>query len=525
MKTLLMNRDRAFDPEPELPPNAEALAGDLELQSLLDAMADGDQFLFDVARKAIYNGLDRPEDIAYRQDALKDALREPSAVRAIYALTLDVEDAVRRVRIGLLTDSPESVLRQARETLEACFDLLPQLRVLAEENISKFHSDAFTNLFAELQHQLDDDYLETVRDHLERLRFPDGVSMTARLGKGNRGIDYVLREPRHQGLLERIGIHRSSLSFHLDPRDQAGSVTLRNLRDRGLVRVADALAQSAKHVVGFFSRLRSEIGFYVACVNLHDSISGLGAGVCFPEALPPGHPELSCEGLYDIALSLSSGQRVVGNDVEADEKSLVMITGANRGGKSTFLRSLGLAQLMMQSGMFVPADAFRADLRSEVLTHFKREEDSSMESGKLDEELGRMSDLVEMAGPGSLLLCNESFASTNEREGSEIARQIIEALLDAGVKIGFVTHMFELANGFFERGDPGALFLRAERREDGERTFRLIEGEPLPTSYGVDLYRTIFGELPDQSGLGIDDADRISGHCPLGTRVQGLEAE
>ena len=117
--------------------------------------------------------------------------------------------------------------------------------------------------------------------------------------------------------------------------------------------------------------------------------------------------------------------RVIGNDVTGDQKALVMITGANRGGKSTFLRSIGLAQLMMQCGMFVPAESFRANVCHGVFTHFKREEDSSMGSGKLDEELRRMSGIVDQISPYSMALFNESFASTNEREGSEIARQIV----------------------------------------------------------------------------------------------------
>ena len=64
-----------------------------------------------------------------------------------------------------------------------------------------------------------------------------------------------------------------------------------------------------------------------------------------------------------------------------------MITGANQGGKSTFLRSVGLAQLMMQCGMFVAAESLRASVGQRLFTHYKREEDAAMESGKLDEEL------------------------------------------------------------------------------------------------------------------------------------------
>lgn len=104
-----------------------------------------------------------------------------------------------------------------------------------------------------------------------------------------------------------------------------------------------------------------------------------------------------------------------------------------------------------------------------------------------------MSAVADAIASGCVLLCNESFASTNEREGSEIARQIVRALLERGVKVLYVTHLHDLAQGFHRDGAGGTLFLRAERRADGERTFRLTEGEPLPTSHGEDVYRRIFG--------------------------------
>ncbi|HEV8712722.1 MAG TPA: hypothetical protein VGX03_07845 [Candidatus Binatia bacterium] len=186
-------------------------------------------------------------------------------------------------------------------------------------------------------------------------------------------------------------------------------------------------------------------------------------------------------------------QRIVGNDVNADSKDLVIITGANQGGKSTFLRSVGLAQLMMQCGMFAPAESFCANVCDRLFTHYKREEDATMKSGKLDEELSRMSDIVDNITSNSVLLFNESFAATNEREGSEIARQIIHALLEKRIKVFFVTHLYEFAHSFYDTTMENALFLRAERQPDGGRTFKLIEGEPLQTSYGEDLYKTIFG--------------------------------
>ena len=111
-----------------------------------------------------------------------------------------------------------------------------------------------------------------------------------------------------------------------------------------------------------------------------------------------------------------------------------------------------------------------------------------MKSGKLDEELSRMSDIADNITPNSMLLFNESFAATNEREGSEIARQISSALVEKGVKVFFVTHLYEFAHGLYGQKMKNAIFLRAERMPDGARTFRLVEGEPLQTSYGEDLY-------------------------------------
>jgi DNA mismatch repair ATPase MutS len=95
-----------------------------------------------------------------------------------------------------------------------------------------------------------------------------------------------------------------------------------------------------------------------------------------------------------------------------------------------------------------------------------------------------------------MMLFNESFAATNEREGSEIAMQITSALLERGVKVVFVTHLYEFACALHEKKMTNAMFMRADRLPDGTRTFRLIEGGPLQTSYGKDLYDIVFKPEP-----------------------------
>jgi hypothetical protein len=495
VKVLLMHRDRDFDAAAELPANEADVAQDLELGTLIAAMAGGDQFLYGVARTAIQLGLRDPATIRYRQDVLTDCLACPDVVRELYALAGEGLDAEKKVRLGWLRDTPESLLRGSVQVLEILVDVLRRLRRTAGAHAGDFRSEGWTTLGAMLAAELDDAYLATVEAHLEGLKFRGGTLMSARLGKGGRGADHVVRTPREQGLVERITAAggRGTHTFRIADRDESGFRALAELRGRGIHSVATALAQSTDHILGFFTALRTELGFYVGCLNLHDRLSSKGGHVCFPDPLPTGSPGLSARDLYDPCLTLHLEGRAVGNDVDAEGRALVIVTGANQGGKSTFLRSVGVAQLMLESGMFVAAESLRASVSSGVFTHYRREEDAAMESGKLDEELARMSAIADAIRPGGLLLCNESFAATNEREGAEIARQVVRALVERGIAVIFVTHLYDLAHGLSIDPPVPARFLRAQRGSGGERPYRIEEGEPLPTSFGEDSYRRVFG--------------------------------
>jgi hypothetical protein len=495
VKVLLMYRDRDFELDRPLPPQAEALIQDLALDVLFEAMAGGDEFLRSIARVAVLASLTRPEAIAYRQDVLRDCLEHPDVVRAMYSLTVDAIAREKKIH-SFWVKSPESILSRALGVMWLFIDVLKQLRVIAEKNSPLFRSEGFVNLFDMLTRELNDEYLAEIQQHLDHLRFRKGILMSARLGKGNKGDDYVLLEPRktRRGWRERLrGGAPSSYAFQIADRDEAGWRALGELRARGVNLVANALAQSVDHVHGFLMMLRAELGFYVGCLNLCDRLTAKGEPFCFPVTAAPAERLLSFRGLYDPCLSLQSEERVVGNDAHADGKSLIVVTGANRGGKSTFLRSLGLAQVMMQAGMVVPAMEYTSSVCGGIFTHFKREEDVTMTSGKLDEELRRMSEIADRVAPGDVVLLNESLAATNEREGSQIASQVISALVDSGIRVWVVTHLYELARGLHEKRDRSFLFLRAERRPDGVRTFRITEGEPLPTSYGRDLYERVLG--------------------------------
>lgn len=495
MKAFLMHRNHDFDIEQKLPFNEEALLKDLELNTLLNTMALEDEFIYSAVKQGVLSSLKDSDSILYRQSILKDCLKNSSTIMDMYDVATEAVNSERKFYYGIFSDYPDSILDRSVEVLQMFVEMLKKLKNIINQYENEFYSDGFITFFKMINKELNDEYFSIIQNHLKELKFNKGVLISAELGKGNKGVNYIIRRQndKKQSLLKKIiDMNMMRYTYYISDRDESGTRALSELRNRGIASIANAVAQSTEHILSFFKMLRVELAFYVGCLNLYNKLQEKGVQICFPVPVSAKEIKYSFTGLYDVCLCLSIEQRPISNSTYANGKNLMIITGANQGGKSTFLRSLGLAQLMMQCGIFVPAQEFCSSICSGIFTHFKREEDVTMKSGKLDEELSRMSQIIDNISRDSMILFNESFSATNEREGSEIARQIICALLEKNIRVMFVTHFYELAHGFYKRNMKNAIFLKAERKNSGDRTFKIIEGEPLETSYGADIYKKVF---------------------------------
>jgi len=485
-----------LDLQRQLPFNEQILSQDLELDTLFNAMSLGDNFIFNVVKQVILSSENDIDTILYRQDILKDCLKNSQVVREIYNLSLEFMTNERVNWFRFYIRRPSTILSSAIANMEVFVDLLKKLREIADEHNNKFESAGFTCLFTMLKKELSDEYFDVIQNYLNELKFDDGVLVSVKLGKGNEGNGYTLRRSRdteRHSLLKLFNKKPPVYFLHFsDEQDSKDSGELWEIRERGTNRVANVIAQSSDHIVSFFQILRAELAFYIGCLNLNEQLTQMREPVSFPLVMDCNEHKHSFKELYDACLALTMKQKIVGNDLYSDGKKLVIVTGANRGGKSTFLRSIGLSQLMMQCGMFVPAEAFTSSVCTGLFTHFKRDEDATLTSGKLEEELSRMSTIIDKVVSNSMVLFNESFSTTNSKESSEIARQISCALLEKNVTVFFVTHLYEFAHGIHESKLENSVFLLAERKTDGMRTFKLKEGAPLDTSHGQDLYFRIF---------------------------------
>jgi hypothetical protein len=476
-----------FDPAQYLCPAHKELAADLGLANLLGQMAEKDEIILASCSAALYAPLQSKEEIIFRQNNLCDALHNRDTIRQLYQITIDTEKQRAGSMYWLGSSYIESTYSSGINLLKLYTEMLMKLRHIADDAGDHFSSEGFQSLFSQLKNELTDAYFDQVKSVLQSLTDQNGTMISASFGSYLQGVNYVLRKKEDRHFWRHW---QFSPSFTIADRDDEAAKDLGHRKGRAVNSAANAMAQAAENLQSFFSKLRLELSFYTGCINLADRLDQIHSPFCIPDLYSESSEKRSCRSLYDISLALQQESAVIGNDLAADHKSLFLITGANQGGKSTFLRSIGQAQLMAQCGMPVAAEQFACPIRKEIFTHFKREEDKAMKSGKLDEELARMDDIADHLVPGSMILFNESFAATNEREGSEICRQITQALIDHHVDVFFVTHLYAYAHAFAEL--PCTLSLRAERLTDGKRTFHIIPGLPTQTAYGEDLYHKIF---------------------------------
>lgn len=247
MSNLRRESERLRGRPPVLAPtgNDAVLAQDLELETLWNAMAAGDEFLNETAKRAVLSSLTDPEAIVYRQQVLADCLGHPDVVRLLYQLALQALENHRQAGSLWPGARPDTILRRSVQALEPQVGVLRRMRQIAAEQASLFRSEGFGRLFAMLADELAEDYLLEVEQHLHQLEFKRGTLQSAELGQGLKGRRYVVRTPRDQRWTQRLPFasRPGSYSFTIPPRDENGFKAAEAIRGRGINPVASAVAQ------------------------------------------------------------------------------------------------------------------------------------------------------------------------------------------------------------------------------------------------------------------------------------------
>jgi len=475
---------------------------DLNLNIIFKTMAKQDELILEKVRRVMMIPLTTPEEILYRQEVLRDLRRQNVILEDLYTIAVHQNKALKDLKAALKSNRAKST-KKTSELFE-CLNYLMQ----GQDDLIKIHA-----LLLQKQYEWQAEGIKNLLDRLreiplesirERLREANSLitgceaGYTFQFGGGLKMEKAVLNFLRPIGDVKKNGLENFYLTFVKRNAILLGTdVTLQedigHLAEETLGQIITIFQPYLQKMMSFYEHYCEEISFYMGTVQFLKRMEELYITMKMPEPKPVGYKNTSFDQLYELSMAIYSQKKPVGNSVTLENNRLTLITGANQGGKSTFLRSYGIAQVLMQCGMPVPASKFVAPLYPQIFTHFTRNEDEHLNNGRLSEELKRMSNMVDKAVPNSLFLLNESFASTTEKEGTKIAEGIINAFYDKNMTTMMVTHLYQLAKKKYDEARDGSHFLVAERTENGIRTFKMIPGEPTYTSFGTDLFKVLEG--------------------------------
>jgi hypothetical protein len=484
----------------EQTPYAGDLIRDLKLDILLGAMAEGDKTVYDACAQVLTNPLVAAKSIRLRNAVMRDAVENGKTFESLWAVVRDTLSGMRKYaeyvkpKYDKVISNGNKIVNET-EIARIFTEGLKSLKALINRHKNSFQSDGLLSLCDAVNDTLADEYITRIQARIEELALlkqGNGVMAGGHLGEGLKQAGTVLNRFLAQEKKSRPSFSSRSAVIPLN------SITLiqnaQEITEKALAPLHTLISGFNRAVQLFLEKLDFQLKFFVGCIRLHRKLAALKVPVCYPEFSGNGQHHESTM-LVDAGLALKEGSVPAGNDICFSNKRLVLITGPNQGGKTTFLRSVGLAQLMAQGGLFVTAKQYVCPVFIGIFTHFPNGEDESMRMGLLEVELFKLSKLTDALKPGALLLMNETFQTTTPGDAKQLALEIVPALLESNILVLFVTHLYGYAMDVYEQKAEDTLFLLAQRSHEGNNTYRMLEGPPFKTAYGLTLFHELMEDV------------------------------
>jgi DNA mismatch repair protein MutS len=457
------------------------------------------------------------EIITWRQEVLADFLRNPELAEQVDALL----PSLSGLRQGnpLLSKCERSLLLETSDRL-AELDLYTDVvqRLHKALDTARLASRGLITLRDTLRALLEDENFRELCRQLPELRQPleniTSLTIGINLDFQLRPVSAVLLSINDRRLGESVSFLERLIGSRVDETDDAGIAELHRVPrdhehrlltplfqdlDRLLVEVAKPVARALNRYVRTSSdtlaEMEYELAFYMAAVTLIRRLAEYGVTFCQPEVAPVEERSTHIDGLANVTLALRERRAPVLSRVDfGPDGRIAILTGPNSGGKTTYLQGVGLAQVLFQAGLFVPARQARMSPVDTILTHFPALE--TRQQGRLAEEAERLREIIHRATAYSLVLLNETLSSTTPREALLLAHDLLCGLRVISVRCIYATHFVELADHIAEveeavNGESDLFSLVAGvRMAGGDRpvpTFKVTRGAPFGRSYAQEI--------------------------------------
>jgi DNA mismatch repair protein MutS len=459
-----------------------AAAHDLQLDEIIAAFTPDRAYQKMI--QPLFTRLPRdPQVILYRQGVLADLLTSPGLVERLTSL-LPVINALFEYTHRAKPEMSwlHEVVWRAEElqNIIDCFEGMGQALDLAEGNI---HSEGLHSLQEEIRKARTDPKYQSLMKELPgilaRLQGTASITIGINLDSSLRPIQATLLSVQEkpftdQSLLNRLfGVQTgreglaplhsvpasvSGLDGPVDPLMVPLFADLARVLEKTAIPIADQLNQYADLHGRLFQDLRQAFIFYLGAIRLIQRFDGLGLPMCRPQIAPAEERRCEVKDSYNVQLVLrhtklnqEAGSGIILNDIRmGSEGRILILTGPNGGGKTTYMQGVGVVHILAQVGCYVPGTQAIVSPLDQLFTHFPLEEKPESDTGRFGEEAIRLGKIFEGITRHSLVLLNESLSSTSFSESLYLAQDIIRLLRRIGARAIYSTHLHELANNVGE---------------------------------------------------------------------------
>ena len=457
--------------------------------------------------------------IAHRNEVFLDMIENPELSTMLNKLIPILTDIMELRRLEADNSNSDNYLESITE-IELYISSISTLYEGLSPIRDNLKSKAFITLAERIAELVESDYYNELNKKLNELtnRVRDiksvtiGVNLDAQLRPSSAGVLSVNSEAFRSGeVIDKI----LRLNFKDDEYTCIANLVPFSKKQSENQKTALALAfnsaindvyrqslRSWKKIVqayvlentDFLLNLMPEIEFLIKGTLLQRYLKSKGLSLCKP-TIKNDEPVFVARGLYNPCVAVKVDDEIITNDLDFDKDNalIYVLTGPNRGGKSVITCAMGLAQAMMQLGMFVPADSATMSICDGIFTHFPTGADDTIDKGRLGEECARLNDIFEKVTDKSMVLLDESLSSTGSYEASYIAAEVLAGLSRAHCRCIFSTHLHELAAEIpeisartaAEGGSPIDTLVAGI--EEGKRSFKIHRAKPDGKSYARDI--------------------------------------
>jgi DNA mismatch repair ATPase MutS len=481
--------------------------------------------------------------ITYRQAVLADLLRFPALAQTLRDLLPQLDELTLFAYRPSAEDTTLHEVTWRTGELELLVECLQTLNNAFAALDGELQADGLTQLRQYVREITGDPLFQQMSqalpDLLKNLRTSASITVGVNLDSYLRPEEAILLSVNSQrfsesGLLDRLigrgpeegkgigPLHKLPLLG--GPNIIGASVPLGGMVERAtplmvplfrdlseiLDKVAKPIARQLEQYVRISAQpladLRPEIIFYVYAAGLAQKLAARNLPTCRPEIAPLAERVCEVKDGYNLHLALHlAGQKpdgdltdqIVANDVILGENGrIVILTGPNRGGKTTYLQAVGQAQVLAQAGLFVPGRQARISPVDDIFSHFPVEERLEPGTGRFGDEASRIRAIFNRVTRHSLVLLNETLSTTNASESLYLARDIVRILRRIGLRAIYTTHLHDLAASVPKLNEaPGdslvVSMVASSLTEDGEEgeegdgryRFKIMVGPPAGRSY------------------------------------------